>query len=472
MATEVKMPKLGIDMIEGSIARWLKNEGDSVKKEEPIAEVETDKSTVEMTAPADGVLVRIAVQPEELVPVGAVLAYIGEQGESLPDVEEQAPPAASANGEREAEPATGEAGETLTTEDSQQAAEGGNAKPSAAQKVEAAPTPQAAPSGTETGAAPAAATPASGEVRASPVARRLAQERGFNLTDIKGTGPGGRIVARDVEGFQTSAPAAAPAQAPAQPAAPEAAPARAATPTPAASTAPQVSGIGAAEEIPLSRMRRRISEVMTASKGPVPHFYVTMEVDMEAAMELRQQMNKTLQEEGVKISVNDLVVKAAALALKKFPNINSSFAGDKIVRHGDINVGIAVSTENGLLTIVTRNTDRMALSELSQVTRERADRARAGKLHPDDFGGSTFTVSNLGMYGVESFVAVITPPEAAILAIGGIKQEPVVKEGQVVIGQRMHATISADHRVTDGVEAAEYMVEFKRLLENPMRLML
>ncbi|MBA3531866.1 MAG: 2-oxo acid dehydrogenase subunit E2, partial [Ardenticatenales bacterium] len=180
----------------------------------------------------------------------------------------------------------------------------------------------------------------------------------------------------------------------------------------------------------------------------------------------------TLTEEGIKISVNDLVVKATALALKKFPNINASFGGDKIIRHGDVNVGIAVSTPTGLMTIATRNTDRMALSELSRVTRERAGRAREGKVQADDIGATTFTVSNLGMYGVDSFIAVITPPEAAILAVGGTREEPVVKEGQIVVGQRMKATISADHRVTDGAEAAEFMVEFKRLLENPMRLML
>lgn len=477
MATEVKMPKLGIDMVEGSIARWLKNEGDSVKKEEPIAEVETDKSTVEMTSPADGILLKIAVPPEEIVPVGAVLAYVGSQGEGVPDsngggastaaTPAESAPAAARNGDSGAAPTTGEAGESVSANESQQASEGEAPTPSPEAKAEAAPTPQAAPSGaptTQTSSASAA------EIKASPVARRLAGEKGLDLTSIQGTGPGGRIVARDVESFQPSAPAAAPAQAPAQPAAP-AAPSRVVAPAPSG-YAPQVTGIGVAEEVPLTRMRRRITEVLIASKAPVPHFYVSMDVDMEAAMVLRQQMNKSLEAESIRISFNDLVVKAAALALKKFPNLNASFAGDKIVRHGDINIGVAVSTEAGLLTVATRTTDKLALSELSQLTRDRANRAREGKVQADDLGGTTFTVSNLGMYGVSSFIAIIAPPEAAILAVGGIRQEPVVKDGEIVIGHRMECTISADHRVTDGAEAAEYMVEFKRLLENPMRLML
>jgi pyruvate dehydrogenase E2 component (dihydrolipoamide acetyltransferase) len=440
VATEIKMPKLGIDMIEGSIASWLKGEGDSVKKEEPIAEVETDKSTVEMTAPEDGVLLKIVVAEEELVPVGAVLAYIGAEGESVPDAGDGA--------------SSKQAGE-----EQEEAAE---EEPAPAERPQVPEPARAESEGREAQAAPAEGEPSPPDgVKASPVARRLARERGFNLAEISGTGPGGRIVMRDVEQFQ---PAEAPAAAEA--------PARAATPAAAATTAVQVTPLGEAEEVPLSRMRRRITQALTAAKAPVPHFYVTMDIDMEAAMELRKQMNASLADEGVKISFNDLVVKAAALALKKFPNLNASFAGENIVRHGDINVGIAVSTEAGLMTIATRHTDRLALSELSTVTRARADRARAGKVQPDDIGGTTFTVSNLGMYGVESFIAIINPPEAAIMAVGGIREEPVVKNGEIVVGHRMAATISADHRVTDGAEAAEYMVEFKRLLENPMRLML
>lgn len=483
MATEVKMPKLGIDMVEGSISKWLKQEGDSVKAEEAIAEVETDKSTVEMPAPEDGVLLKIAVAEGDLVPVGAIVAYIGKAGEAVP----------------------GGGGS--------QPASNGQAAESKPAKVEAAPAPVAA-----TPAPAPAPAEVDSDVKASPVAKRLAEQEGIDLSKVKGTGPGGRITKEDVEQALVALMNAEPAPPDGVKASPmarrvarekgytiaqikgsgpdgrivvqdvldftpakvepttqdagrgtqEAQPATA----PEAAPAPSVAGIGQSEEVPLSRMRKRISQVLTASKAPVPHFYVTMDIDMEAASKLREQMNASLSAEGIKISFNDLVVKATALALRKFPNINASFAGDKIIKHGDVNVGIAVSTPNGLLTIATRQTDKLALSELSSVTRARAGRAREGKVQPDDLGGTTFTVSNLGMYGVDSFVAIITPPEAGILAIGGIRQEPVVKDGQIVIGSRMKVTLSADHRVTDGAEGAEFVVEIKRLLENPMRLML
>lgn len=490
MATEVKMPKLGIDMVEGSISKWLKQEGDSVKAEEAIAEVETDKSTVEMPAPEDGVLLKIAVGEGDLVPVGAVVAYIGKAGEAVP-------------GGGGSQPASnGQAG------DGKQKAESGT------QKVEAAPSPVAA---TPTSTAPSAApTGADSDIKASPVAKRLAEQEGIDLGKVKGTGPGGRITKEDVEQALVALMNAEPAPpdgvraspmarrvarekgytiaqikgsgpdgrivvqdvldftpAKGEPVTTESGTQKAETATAVeAALAPSVAGIGQSEEVPLSRMRKRISQVLTAAKAPVPHFYVTMDIDMEAASKLREQMNASLSAEGIKISFNDLVVKATALALRKFPNINASFAGDKIIKHGDVNVGIAVSTPNGLITIATRQTDKLALSELSTVTRARAGRARDGKVQPDDLGGTTFTVSNLGMYGVDSFVAIITPPEAGILAIGGIRQEPVVKDGQIVIGSRMKVTLSADHRVTDGAEGAEFVVEVKRLLENPMRLML
>lgn len=479
MATEVKMPKLGIDMVEGSISKWLKQEGDSVKAEEAIAEVETDKSTVEMPAPEDGVLLKIAVAEGDLVPVGAIVAYIGKAGEAVP-------------GGGSSQPATN-----------------GQAAESKPAKVEAAPAPVAA-----TPAPAPTPAEADSDVKASPVAKRLAEQEGIDLHTLKGTGPGGRITKEDVEqalvALMNTEPAppdrvkASPmarrvarekgytisqikgtgpegrivvqdvldfTPAKVEPAVTESGTQKAET-APATALAPSVAGIGAAEEVPLSRMRKRIAQVLTASKAPVPHFYVTMDIDMEAASKLREQMNASLSAEGIKISFNDLVVKATALALRKFPNINASFAGDKIIKHGDVNVGIAVSTPNGLITIATRHTDKMALSELSTMTRARAGRARDGKVQPDDLGGTTFTVSNLGMYGVDSFVAIITPPEAGILAIGGIRQEPVVKDGQIVIGSRMKVTLSADHRVTDGAEGAEFVVEVKRLLENPMRLML
>lgn len=486
MATELKMPKMGIDMVDGTIARWLKSEGDAVKAEEAIAEIETDKSTVELVAPEDGVLIKVVAAEDELVPVGAVLAYIGQAGESVGGTD-AAPSAAVADVTPvETVPAPVEAvtsNEIKATPVAQRFAKeeginlanvsgtgaGGKITKEDVEKVmvELANAEPAPPGG----------------VKASPAARRIARKKGYNMANVTGTGPDGRIVVRDVMAYQpkaTPAPVvAAPQPTPvAVPTAPVAPVAPVAPAVPAA-PAPRVVGIGASEEVPLSRMRKRITQVLTASKAPVPHFYVTMDIDMDAAIALRKQMNATLADEGLKISFNDLIVKATALTLKKFPNINTSFAGDKIIRHGDINVGVAVSTDNGLITIATRNTDKLSLTELSQVTRTRAGRARAGKIKPDDIGGTTFTVSNLGMYGVESFVAIITPPEAGILAVGGIQQVPVVKacpdggrNSQIVIGNRMKVTISADHRVTDGAEGAQFMVELKRLLENPMRLML
>lgn len=476
MATDITMPKLGFDMEEGAISSWLKSVGEEVKKGEPIAEVETDKATVEMEAPADGALIEILVQPGERVPVGTVVGRIGAPGEA---------PAAEATPAAEAPPpAPAPADEAQATSAEAERATEAEAPPDEAGRVRASPVARrlAEERGVDlsriTGTGPGGRitredveaylgapkeeepTPPGG-VKASPAARRIAAERGIDLSQVKGTGPGGRIVVADVEAFR---PAEAPAPAPTPaPAAAPAAPAPAVvTPTP----------VGAAEEVELTRMRRRIAEVMTSSKAPIPHFYVTMAIDMEQALAEREKMNAALAEEEIKISVNDLIVKAAALALRKFPNINASFAGDKIVRHGDINIGIAVALETGLITVVVRNADQKTLSQISQETRAKAARAREGKLQPDDLGGSTFTISNLGMYGVEDFIAVITPPEAAILAVGAAQKVPVVRDDQIVIGHVMRATISADHRVTDGAEAAEFMVELKRLLENPLRLML
>ncbi len=478
MAIELKMPKMGIDMVDGTISRWLKSEGDPVQADEPIAEIETDKSTVELVSPEKGFLIKVVAAEDELVPVGDVVAYIGQAGES---VGETSAPNATI-------PQTASVPEDTTPVSTTPAVS------SASNEIKATPVAQRFAKEEGINLANVVGTGSNGRitkedvekvlvqlsntepvppggVKASPAARRIAREKAYQISDITGTGPDGRIVVRDVLAYEPKAapvavtPMAEPApvvsSAPVQ-----------ATSAPRATPAPNVVGIGASTEVPLSRMRKRITQVLTASKDPVPHFYVTMDIDMDAAIALRKQMNETLASEGLKISFNDLIVKAIALTLKKYPNVNASFAGDKIIQHGDVNVGVAVSTDNGLITVATRNTDKLSLSELSQVTRARAGRARAGKIKPDDIGGTTFTVSNLGMYGVDSFVAIITPPEAAILAVGGIQQLPVVKDGQIVIGNRMKATISADHRVTDGAEGAEFMVEFKRLLENPMRLML
>jgi pyruvate dehydrogenase E2 component (dihydrolipoamide acetyltransferase) len=298
-----------------------------------------------------------------------------------------------------------------------------------------------------------------GRIKASPLAKRIAQERGINLAQLNGTGPGGRIVKRDLD----KAPAFA------------ATPVVFAQPIIAVSPAlaqPSILGPGVlkAEEVTPTKLRQTIAKRMVASKQTVPHFYVTSEIDMEAAMDLRSQLNALVDEAG-KISVNDMVLKAAAIALTHFPGINASFGENVIVRHGTVNLGIAVALEQGLITVVVADADRKPLAQIAREARDIVNRAKNGKARPEEMQGSTFTVSNLGMFDVEEFVAIINPPEAAILAVGSVRDVPVVKNGQVVPGKTMKVTISADHRVTDGAEAAKFLQEVKKNLEEPLRLL-
>ncbi|MDQ7030612.1 MAG: 2-oxo acid dehydrogenase subunit E2 [Ardenticatenia bacterium] len=441
MATQVLMPKMGFDMEEGAVATWRKQEGEAVKAGDVIAEIETDKATVELEAPADGVLLKILVEPGQRVPVNSPIAIIGEPGERV-DIDE----ASLSAGARPDVQVQRRKSEIKVSPVARRLAE--------EHGLDLRRVRGTGPGGRITREDVEAAVEAMGEhlpsppggVRASPAARRLAREHGLDVREVPGSGPGGRVLVRDVE--------AALAQAAAQ-----------LEPV----TPPEA--VSAGERVPLSRMRKRIAEVMTASKAPVPHFYVTVRVDMEAAMRLREEINTALAEEGLKVSINDFVVKAAALALRRFPNINASFAGDHILRHVNVHVGIAVALPDGLITVVVRDADRKSLGQLARETHEKVERAREGRLQADDVGGSTFTVSNLGMFGVEDFVAVITPPEAAILAVGAVLEEPVVRDGALVVGHTMRLTLSADHRVTDGAEAARFLGEIRRLLEHPLLLL-
>jgi len=300
-----------------------------------------------------------------------------------------------------------------------------------------------------------------GGVKATPVARRLAKEKNVDLARVAATGPEGRIRKADVEAFLQAKPEAkAPVAAAATPSAP--------APTPAPT--PVTAGPDDTE-VPATRLRQAIARRMTESKTSVPHFYVTSEINMEAALALRKQINALLPEEE-KVTVNDLIVKAVALALRDFPNLNASFAGDKFLRHNHINVGVAVAVEGGLLTVVSKDTDKTSVSQIAAANKAMIARARSGKISPNDVEGATFTVSNLGAFDVENFIAIINPPDAAILAVGSARQVPIVKDGQLAIGKMMKVTISADHRVTDGAEAAQYLQKLKMLLENPMRLLL
>jgi len=433
MAETIQMPKLGFDMAEGTLVRWRKDVGEAISKGEVIAEIETDKATIEIESTATGTVLKRLVNEGEVVPVGADIAVVGEAGES---VAEAAPAARPAPAE------TAEAGEA--------------AAPAAA-------TPASSP------APPAAIQRGDGQlpggVRASPLARRIARDKGVDLTQVQGSGPSGRIVKRDVEGFT-------PAQAPAAPAKAAPMPAAAPSPLPAPAFGPLPEGPDV-EITPLSKLRGRIGRRMTEAKQQTPHFYVTTEMDVEALLNLRQQLNASLEEGAAKISVNDMIVKATALTLRKFPNLNSHFYGDRVVRHKRIHIGIAVALEEGLINVVARDADRTALGTMAAQNRDMVARAREGKVRSDDIEGATFTISNLGPYDVDQFIAIINPPEAGILAIGAAKQVPVVRaDGALGAGWRMKVTISVDHRVSDGAEAARFLQEMKKLVENPMSLLI
>lgn len=415
--------------MDGTLIDWLKKVGDAVKSGDIIAEMDADKATVEIEAPADGVLIAQGVQPGDSVSEGAVIGQIGEAGEvaGKSNGAASAPPKAEAQAETAAEeaeaPASNGAQQAATTED--------------------------------------------GRVKASPLARRMAEERGIDLSQIVGSGPGGRIVKEDVENFKPgAAPAKAPAPAKATPAtgsAPLAVPTR---------TPPPESEDVVYED--LSTMRKRIAATTIESQQTIPHFYITADIDVEAMLALRKSLNDSLPEGGTKISVNDMVVKAAALTLRQFPNLNSHYYGDKVVRFKRINVGIAVAlAQGGVIYVVAQDADKVALGTLAEINKGMAARAREGKIKPADIQGATFSTSNLGPYDVEHFAAVINPPEAGVLAFGTAQKVPVVKpDGTLGIGNRMKVTISVDHRISDGAEGAAFLKAFKDLLENPMRLLI
>ncbi|MGA9534166.1 MAG: dihydrolipoamide acetyltransferase family protein [Anaerolineales bacterium] len=434
MAEVINMPKLGFDMAEGSLVRWVVQEGDPVEEGEVLAEIETDKATVEVESAASGTVLKHLVLEGTSLPVGDPLAVIGEPDE---EVDFDALVGSAAAGEAEEEPAAEpETASKPTAEGAKPTAEG--AKPTAPPQPETA-QPTSAPAAGD-GHLP-------GGIKASPLARRIAEDQEINLQGLQGSGPGGRIVKKDVEAALGQEPAAAGGSF-------------------TLSGAPRQT-----ERIPVSKLRAAVGRRMTSAKQNLPHFYVTADIDAGPMMEVRRQANEMLPQDE-KLSVNDFIVKAAAFALREFPNLNASLEGDTIVRHGPINIGVAVAVEGGLMTVVVRDADRKPLRLISQETKAMAARARQGKVRTDDVEGSTFTVSNLGMFDVDHFVAIINPPEAAILATGSVRKVPVVQGDQVTTGRRMKATISADHRVTDGAEAARWLQLFRQMLESPLRLVL
>ncbi|MFC0283353.1 pyruvate dehydrogenase complex dihydrolipoamide acetyltransferase [Camelimonas abortus] len=450
MPIQVLMPALSPTMEKGRLSRWLAQEGDAVKPGDVIAEIETDKATMEVEAADEGVLARIVV-PEgtDDVPVNAVIAIIAAEGETV----EAAAAAADATPAPQAKPRTQEAASPAP-----EAASPAPETVSPAPEAAARPAPEAA--------GPAAAS-TGGRVFASPLARRVAKEAGVDLSALKGSGPRGRIIERDVLEAKKSGVAAKP-QAGAAPAVLAAAPDGAAV---RAMFAP-----GSYEEIPLDGMRRTIARRLVESKQTIPHFYLTADCEIDALLALRQQLNAAAPRDADgrpewKVSVNDLVVKAFAGALRRTPDANVSFAGDAILRHRPVDVGVAVSIPGGLITPVVRDADRLAISALSQQIRDLAARAQNRRLKPEEYTGGSAAVSNLGMYGVREFAAVINPPHATILAVGEGQQRVIVKNGQPAVATMMTVTLSVDHRAVDGVLGARLLQAFRALVENPAAIL-
>jgi pyruvate dehydrogenase E2 component (dihydrolipoamide acetyltransferase) len=446
--TKVVLAKLSPTMEEGTIVKWSKKEGDAVKAGDVLAEIETDKANMEMEAMGAGVLRKIFVAAGGKAPVGAIIGVIADAKDDISAVEKEAASAAA--------PAAAPAPESKPAEPAPAAAAPQPEPPRPAAPAPAAERPRqpAPPEARAPAAAPAPIGPAgeAGRVKASPLARAMAAQRNIPLGSVAGSGPGGRVIKRDIEAWTGAAPAAR-----AQPAA---------KPAPAAAKPPAPS-IQPGQELPLSGMRKTIAKRLSESKFSAPHFYVTVEIDMDGAVELREQLQRAAE---LKVSFNDLVLKACANALRSFPAINASWAGDKIVTHADVHVGVAVSLPDGLITPVVRNADRKSVLEISREVKELAGRAREKKLKPEEFTGATFTVSNLGMFDVSEFTAIINPPGSAILAVGAVRRVPVVAGDAIVPGHRMKVTLSSDHRVIDGALAAQYLAEVRRLLENPLVL--
>ncbi len=465
---EITMPRLSDTMSEGTVSRWLKKEGDQINKGDILAEIETDKAIMELEAFESGTLVKI-VQPEgATVAIGEPIAVVAKEGEEIAETPER--PASPPEAQDQLSP-------TMKDAPQEEGGEPPMERPTAAQ----------APAGTEEGTKqdgnkPVAEQPRSAQatasepegprdegedrIKVSPLARRVAQELGVRLEEVTGTGPGGRIVKEDVESYHEQQPAA-----PLVPAAPSA-PTAGGAPTPTTgATAPSSDVKPDVEYIELSRMQNAVARNTVESKTKIPHFTVTTSIDMDAAAELRNTLNEALGGE-IKISYNDIVLKAVALALQKYPEVNGSFRDNKIVLNHRVHVGFAASMPGGLVVPVIKDCDKKSLKIIATEARALTEKVRAGRILQSDIEGSTFNVSNMGMFDVEHFEAIITPPNAAVLAIGSIKQEPVVKDGQLAVGLVMRVTLSCDHRVFYGATAAQFLVEFKRIIESPMNLVL
>lgn len=429
MAEVIVMPKLSDTMTEGVVAEWHKKVGDSVEAGELLAEIETDKATMDFESFYDGTLLYIGIKEGETAPINEVLAIIGEKGEDIEALLAESKKGGKAKAEKETAPSPAPKEEkTVEVETA----------PVAVQETKQAPQPTAPTSQNVV---------ADGErIFASPLAKKLAQEKNIDLHNINGSGDNGRIVKRDIENYNPQAVVA--------------------------NSAKTIGGSGQLSESfqdeNVSQMRKTIAKRLAESKFTAPHFYLTMDIDMDNAIAARKSVNA---QDGVKISFNDIVIKAVAIALRKHPQINSAWMGDKIRHNEHIHIGVAVAVPDGLLVPVVRFADTKGLMQIGTEVKEFAQKAKDKKLQPSDWEGNTFTISNLGMYGIEEFTAIINPPDSCILAVGGIKQVPVVKNGQVVPGNVMRVTLSCDHRVVDGVSGSEFLNTFKSYMENPLMMM-
>jgi pyruvate dehydrogenase E2 component (dihydrolipoamide acetyltransferase) len=447
------MPKMSDTMEEGVLVAWLAEEGDEVSAGDVIAQVETDKATMDLEVYDDGVLLKKVIDEGDAVPIGGLIAVLGDEGEDPSDVLAEYQGGNGAAEESEAEAAASEA-EEEAGEAQQEAA----AEPSG----DGAPTPEPTP---------AEHTETNGRIKASPLARRLAEEHDIELASVDGSGPEGRIVKRDIEEAIERPPAEAPAEE-----APAEAPAVAEEPAyqrPAEVAPVQEGQLYESERI--SQMRKTIARRLAQSKYSAPHFYLTVDLDMERAIAFREQLNELAeQQDRAKVSYNDLVTKACAVALRQHPEVNASYLEKEgeIRHYKQVHVGVAVAIDEGLVTPVIRNADQKGLAQIAEETQALAEKARDRTLQPDEMEGSTFTTSNLGMFGIEAFTAIINPPNACILAIGAIRDEAVVKDGEVVPGKRMKVTLSCDHRVVDGAVGARFLATLRHYLEEPMNMLL
>ena len=420
MAEVVKMPKLSDTMTEGVVAEWHKKVGDSVESGDLLAEIETDKATMEFESFQDGVLLHIGVEKGNAAPVDSILAILGEEGEDIASILEA----------ESSKQTTPEEQEKVVVEPKKEI-----------QKEEKVVAPVVQEKAVSISSTPISYPPASelsiSKIKASPLAKKLASERNINLNLVKGSGEDGRIIKRDIDNFQGAAS--------------------------------NFVGIESYDEHPVSQMRKVIAHRLGESKFSAPHFYLSVSIDMDNAISARTSINTALSP--VKISFNDLVIKAAAASLKEHPQVNSSWLGDVIRYNNHVNIGVAVAVDEGLLVPVVRFADGKSLSQIGAEVKEFAQKAKDKKLQPEDWEGNTFTISNLGMFGIDDFTAIINPPDACILAVGGIQSIPVVKEGVVVPGNVMKVTLSCDHRVVDGVVGSKFLNTFKNYMENPVLLL-